>query len=141
MRRLITIAIGLATTACRPDALTAPVLSNPAPGMTRAEYIDACHHRPGAKMRLYGCSAWVYAGNPQPLFVIDGRPLPAGTGWWQRRRRERALRAIRPDAIREIVVVAPSDTARLAEYGPDGRHGVVLISMESTRAQRDQEGR
>ena len=81
-------------------------------------------------MRIYGCPAWVYESHPQPLYVIDGRTVPIGSGWWARHHRSAMLQELRPEQIESIDVISPRDSVRWHRYGPAGAHGVVLITLK-----------
>lgn len=59
-----------------------------------------------------------FSGNDDPLFVIDGYPIPLGT--------EGALNGINPRDVESIRVLKnASDTAM---YGSRGANGVILIT-------------
>src|SRR5262245_39958914 len=109
---------------CRTPRVVVP----PNSGLTRDEYIAACAHAPGAKMRIYGCPASVYL-YARPLYLVDGHRLPYGNGWWAMRRRERALKEIIPDRVATIRSLLPSDSVTKV-YGPDAARGVVVITTK-----------
>ena len=98
-------------------------------GFTREEYIDACLHRPGARMRIYGCPPEVTHHLPQPLFVVDGRALPRSNRWWSRRSRERQLAHV-AQTLLTIEAHAPG-TAIAQRYGKAGAQGVVIIRTKA----------
>lgn len=69
-------------------------------------------------IRIRGAESIRTDGNADPLFVIDGVPIPLGTGG--------ALQGINPQDIESIRVLKnASDTAM---YGSRGANGVILIT-------------
>jgi iron complex outermembrane receptor protein len=58
-------------------------------------------------------------GPAEPLFVLDGTPLPTGG---------RVLDAVRPADVARIEVLR--DVSEMARYGPRGANGVVLITTK-----------
>jgi hypothetical protein len=75
---------------------------------------EACAHKPGARLRLYGCA--LKENGPEPVYVIDGRELPTDTTGPGRLERESALAAIKPGDVHSVVVVnADSTRARTSE--------------------------
>jgi len=60
-----------------------------------------------------------FNGETQPLYVVDGLPLPQGTS---------TLTGINPNDIAKIEVL--KDPAQLAFYGSRGANGVVLITTK-----------
>jgi hypothetical protein len=93
---------------------------------TVQEISDACRHRPGARMRLYGCprSALVPADG-DPLYVLDGEVLPVDTIGPGRAVREARMSALRPEDVVEVTAIG-SDSAT-ARFGPAARFGALLI--------------
>lgn len=74
----------------------------------------------GFTIRVRNASALL--GSAEPLFVIDGMPLPRGGVPGS------ALNGINPDDILRIDVL--KDAAAAALYGSDGANGVVLITTK-----------
>jgi TonB-dependent SusC/RagA subfamily outer membrane receptor len=58
-------------------------------------------------------------GGAEPLYVLDGTPLPTGA---------RALDAVRPMDVARIEVLR--DVSDMARYGARGGNGVVLITTK-----------
>lgn len=58
-------------------------------------------------------------GNSEPLFVVDGTPLAAGTG---------GLIALNPSDVARIEVL--KDAVSTAEYGLRGANGVIRITTK-----------
>jgi TonB-dependent starch-binding outer membrane protein SusC len=76
----------------------------------------------GLSIRIRGASTVL--GDPEPLIVLDGQPLPQGSG------------------ARELALVNPADVARVevlkdggstAFYGVRGANGVLLITTKRGR--------
>jgi len=70
------------------------------------------------------------SGNNEPLYVVDGYPLPtggeaSGDGWGQP---SNALSGINPNDIQSIEVL--KDASAAAIYGSRGANGVVLITTK-----------
>jgi TonB-dependent starch-binding outer membrane protein SusC len=74
----------------------------------------------GIQIRLRGGTS-VTAGN-EPLFVVDGLPLPAGGGLSAGRN---PLNFLNPDDIETITVL--KDASATAIYGSRGANGVIMI--------------
>jgi TonB-dependent starch-binding outer membrane protein SusC len=78
----------------------------------------------GVQVRIRGGTS-VNASN-DPLFVLDGLPLPVGGGLSAGRN---PLNFLKPDDIKSITVL--KDAAATAIYGSRGANGVVLIETRS----------
>ncbi len=82
----------------------------------------ATQPRPGTTFRL-NCLGPPPPGTPQPLFIVDGERLS---------HEEVLASGLRPGDIDRIDVVKPA--LAIAEYGPTGEHGVVLIRTRAAAA-------
>jgi iron complex outermembrane receptor protein len=80
----------------------------------------------GISMRIRGATS-ITATN-EPLYVIDGVPVPPGGGLSAGRN---ALNFLNPDDIESFVVL--KDASSTAIYGSQGANGVVLITTKSGR--------
>jgi TonB-dependent starch-binding outer membrane protein SusC len=80
----------------------------------------------GVSIRIRGGTS-VGAGN-EPLFVVDGSPLPHGGGLSAGRN---PLNFLNPDDIETFTVL--KDAASTAIYGSRGANGVILITTRSGR--------
>lgn len=125
-RQMAALLVLLSTAAaCRPERVMPYHASL---GLSRQEYIDACNHKPGARMRLYGCAKWVSELRPGPLFVVDGRPIPPRVSGWPFRRRYKTTIEIEPDSIAELHVL--KGAVAVAKYGKKARNGVVVLTTK-----------
>jgi TonB-dependent SusC/RagA subfamily outer membrane receptor len=68
-------------------------------------------------MRIRGAAS--FRGNDEPLIVIDGMPVLAGTA-------SRALSHVDPATVARVEVL--KDAGALASYGVQGGNGVILIT-------------
>jgi hypothetical protein len=93
---------------------------------TAQEISDACRHRPGARMRLYGCRPDASIPRQRdPLYVIDGVVLPTDTSGSGHLMREATIRTLRAEDVEEITVIKP-DSA-VTRFGPAARFGAIII--------------
>lgn len=92
------------------------------------QVIDTGEPGGGISLRIRGGTS-VNASN-EPLFVVDGVPLPAGGGLSAGRN---PLAFINPDDVANITVL--KDASATAIYGSRGANGVILI--ETRRGLRD----
>jgi TonB-dependent SusC/RagA subfamily outer membrane receptor len=74
----------------------------------------------GVEVRIRGATS--LNGSNEPLYVIDGYPLPTGTG---------GLLGINPSDIARIEVLKTAGD--IAEYGVRGANGVVRITTKRAR--------
>jgi hypothetical protein len=96
------------------------------PPWTAQEISDACNHKTGARMRLYGCSPEAFIPRRgEPLYLIDGQALPTDTIGPRRVARESILQALRPEDLEDITIIK-ADSA-VARFGPTARFGAVLM--------------
>jgi hypothetical protein len=119
---LVFMPAGLLAQATARDSAAA---SPPRP-WTDAERTAACEHRPGARLRLYGCRPDANRG-PAPLYVVDGCALSTDTSGAGRVARDTVLQRLQPGDIEDLQVLAP-DSA-VARYGAQARGGAVLIRV------------
>ena len=98
--------------ACAPERV---VETGPSPrvgaeqrALSDSEYVAACEHRPGARLRLYGCKQ----RGPQriPLIIVDGHPLPTDTIGAGRLARERFMAELNGNQIEQIEVITVGDS-------------------------------
>jgi hypothetical protein len=107
-----------------------------APHWTAQEISDACNHKAGARMRLYGCSPEAFIPRRgEPLYVIDGQPLPTDTIGPRRLAREGILQALRPEDLEEITIIK-GDSA-VARFGPTAQFGAVLMRTKRLTPRRN----
>jgi hypothetical protein len=93
---------------------------------TAQEISDGCNHKPGARMRLYGCKQDAFLSpRGEPLYLIDGEALPTDTTGPRRLAREATVRALRAEDIEEITSI--NGDSAMARFGPTARFGAVLI--------------
>ena len=72
----------------------------------------------GILVRIRGSSNSMVGGE-EPLFVLDGMPIPTGSG---------EIFGINPNAIESITVL--KDAGTTAIYGSRGANGVILIKTK-----------
>ncbi len=131
--RLLALAVAV-TALCGPHALRAQQTPDStraaaSPRWTAQEVSDACLHKPGARMRFYGCRRSAYLpGIGEPLYIVDGEQLAADTAGLHLAGEARVA-ALRPEDILELTVV--SRDSALARYGPAARFGAVIIRTKS----------
>jgi hypothetical protein len=108
------------------DSVSFPVRVPAARSWTEQEIRDACAHKPGAPMRLYGCSA-KYLDSAHPLYIIDGVKFLArdSTGPSLARRDSLVAAAL---ASPSAALTVLKSTEAIALYGVDGEHGAVRIT-------------
>lgn len=102
------------------------------------EFREACAHKPGARIRLYGCA--LKENGPEPVYVIDGRELPTDTTGPGRLARESALAAIKPGDVHSVVVMN-ADSARIQTGDGAARMRVLIrtraaVARDSARLER-----
>lgn len=102
------------------------------------EFREACAHKPGARLRLYGCA--LKESGPEPVYVIDGRELPTDTIGPGRLARESALAAIKLGDVHSVVVVH-ADSTRARTSDAMARMRVLIrtraaIARDSARLER-----
>jgi len=88
-----------------------------------------------ASIRVRGSSS--LQGGNEPLYVIDGFPVYAGTGFGQTGGKAQlsGLATINPDDIQSMEIL--KDAAATAIYGARAANGVVLITTKSGQKGRD----
>jgi TonB-dependent SusC/RagA subfamily outer membrane receptor len=69
----------------------------------------------GLKVRIRGTTNSVVGGE-EPLFVLDGMPIPSGNG---------EIFSLNPSGIESIAIL--KDAGATAIYGSRGANGVILI--------------
>jgi TonB-dependent SusC/RagA subfamily outer membrane receptor len=74
----------------------------------------------GIEVRIRGATS--INGSNEPLFVVDGYPLPSGTG---------GLLALNPSDVARIEVLKTA--GEIAEYGVRGANGVVRVYTKRGR--------
>src|SRR4051812_3554580 len=99
MRTLPLLAMIALTGVCHPQRLHAQAAVDSArraassTPWTAREISDACSHKPGARMRLYGCKPEAFLPpRGEPLYLIDGEALPTDTIGPRRLAREAMVR-------------------------------------------------
>src|SRR6478735_3230268 len=93
---------------------------------TAQEISDACNHKAGARMRLYGCRPEAFIPRRgEPPYLIDGEALPTDTIGPRRLAREAILSALRPEDLVELTIIK-GDSA-VARFGSTARFGAVLM--------------
>ncbi|MEJ7758277.1 MAG: hypothetical protein WKF55_01665 [Gemmatimonadaceae bacterium] len=121
----------LAVTGCAPDRLvqtaSTPKILHERRALSDSEYVAACEHRRGARMRLYGC----VPRGPQriPLIIVDGTLLPTDTIGPGRVRREQVLAALDPNQIESMAIMKTADSTALSVHGEAARFGIINISL------------
>jgi hypothetical protein len=132
MRTLSLLAVIALTGAYRPQHLLAQAVEDSTRRAassqlwTAQEIADACSHRPGARMRLYGCKPEAFVSERgEPLYVIDGEALPTDTTGPRRLAREAKVRALRVEDIEEVTSIK-ADSA-VVRFGATARFGAILI--------------
>ena len=117
--------------ACAPERV---VETGPSPrvgaeqrALSDSEYVAACEHRPGARLRLYGCKP----RGPQriPLIIVDGHPLPTDTIGAGKLVRERFMAELNGNQIEQIEVITVGDSTARQAYGAAGQFGVIRITL------------
>jgi TonB-linked SusC/RagA family outer membrane protein len=112
------VALNNATLTKRQVSSTSNLLQGLAPGVT----VQQQSGRPGAdgaSIRVRGESSIL--GNSNPLIVIDGLPMPSGTGF-------DALNQIDPNAIESVTIL--KDASSTAIYGNRASGGVIVVKTK-----------
>jgi hypothetical protein len=131
----------LSIVACAPERIvaksSAPQVLTERNAISDSEYVAMCEHRPGARIRLYGCTP---RGPSQPaLIVIDGELLPIDTAGPGRAKRERVVAALDPNMIESVVVSNRGDSTAMAKYGDAARFGVITITMRPSLKEKSRQ--
>jgi len=107
---------------------------SPSIPLTKQEIADACNHKPGARLRLYGCSPEASGiVRPPPVYIIDGVVRIVDSTATQSPSQLKAWLGLHPDSILDITVVHPDSAA--ARYGSRARGGAILIRTKPDRMQ------
>ena len=109
--------------ASQPVADATQALQGRAAGVTVTSNGGAPGGAAGTSIRVRGITS---AGNNNPLYVVDGFPLPDGGGG------ENQLNAISPNDIESIDIL--KDASATAIYGVRAANGVVLITTKRGKA-------
>jgi TonB-linked SusC/RagA family outer membrane protein len=115
--------VGAREIATQPVADATQALQGRAAGVTVTSNGGAPGGAAGTSIRVRGITS---AGNNNPLYVVDGFPLPDGGG------AENQLNAISPNDIETIDIL--KDASATAIYGVRAANGVVIITTKRGKA-------
>jgi hypothetical protein len=99
--------------------------SNTAP-MTELEIQDACNHKPGARMRLYGCAARPGDELHEPSYIIDGVLMTRAIVGPAAERRDSRIAAALTAQGAAVTVLNQSNAS--VQYGIVAEYGIILIA-------------
>jgi TonB-dependent SusC/RagA subfamily outer membrane receptor len=100
------------------DGVQAPTLAAMLARLPGVRVVNSTKLHGGIQVRIRGSSS--FQGSEEPLFVLDGMPIPSGDG---------QIFSIDPNIIETITVL--KDAGATAIYGSRGANGVILIKTKS----------
>ncbi len=99
------------------DGVQAPTLATMLARLPGVRVVHSTKLHGGIQVRIRGSSS--FQGGEEPLFVLDGMPIPSGDG---------QIFGIDPNIIETITVL--KDAGATAIYGSRGANGVILIKTK-----------
>ena len=99
------------------DGVQAPTLAVMLARLPGVRVVHSTKLHGGIQVRIRGASS--FQGSEEPLFVLDGMPIPSGDG---------QIFGINPNIIETITVL--KDAGATAIYGSRGANGVILIKTK-----------
>jgi TonB-dependent SusC/RagA subfamily outer membrane receptor len=99
------------------DGVQAPTLATMLARLPGVRVVRSTKLHGGIQVRIRGSSS--FQGSEEPLFVLDGMPIPSGDG---------QIFGINPNIIETITVL--KDAGATAIYGSRGANGVILIKTK-----------